>query len=63
MTFLMPKGIKLDGTNPSLITGYGGYEISITPRFRGDRLWFEIEPVPNGSPIESLHEAPGAWRR
>lgn len=41
MTILMPKGTKLDGTNPALITGYGGYDISTTPRFYGDRLWFD----------------------
>jgi prolyl oligopeptidase len=41
MTLLMPKGTKLDGTNPALITGYGGYDISTTPYFYGDRLWFD----------------------
>ena len=36
------KGLKLDGKNPTLLTGYGGFNISLTPEFVGDRyLWLE----------------------
>ena len=43
MTILMRKGTKLDGTNPTLLTGYGGYAISMTPGFIGSfgRMWFD----------------------
>jgi len=43
MTILMKKGTKLDGTNPTYLTGYGGYAISMTPGFIGNfgRLWFD----------------------
>jgi len=43
MTVLMKKGTKLDGTNPTFLTGYGGYAISMTPGFIGNfgRLWFD----------------------
>lgn len=43
MTVLMKKGTKLDGMNPTLLTGYGGYAISMTPGFIGSfgRLWFD----------------------
>lgn len=41
MTILMRKGTPLDGTHPALITGYGGYDISLTPAFYGNRLWFD----------------------
>jgi prolyl oligopeptidase len=27
------KGLKLDGTNPVILTGYGGFDLSQTPRF------------------------------
>jgi prolyl oligopeptidase len=36
------KGLKLDGHNPTLLTAYGGFNISLTPGFVGDRyLWLE----------------------
>jgi len=28
------KGIKLDGSNPVLLTGYGGFDVSTTPAYR-----------------------------
>ncbi len=43
LTILMRKGTPLNGQNPTLITGYGGYGISITPRFASsfERFWFD----------------------
>ena len=36
------KGLKLDGKNPTLLTGYGGFNVSLTPTFSGGRfLWLE----------------------
>lgn len=34
------KGIELDGSNPTLLYGYGGFDISLTPRFLTARLWW-----------------------
>ena len=36
------KGLQLNGKNPTVLTGYGGFNISLTPSFVGDRfLWLE----------------------
>ena len=29
------KGLKLDGTHPTLLTGYGGFEVSLVPSYNG----------------------------
>jgi prolyl oligopeptidase len=42
VTLIAPRGTPRDGTAPVLLTGYGGYGISLKPRFDPSRLlWLE----------------------
>lgn len=38
MIITYKKGLKLDGTNPTLLYGYGGFNISLTPSFSTSNL-------------------------
>lgn len=45
------KGLKLDGSNPTMLYGYGGFNVSLTPSFSVSNLvWMEmggVYAVPN----------------
>jgi len=42
VNILIPKGVELDGKAPCLVTGYGGYAISIEPGFNPSlRVFFD----------------------
>ncbi len=45
------KGVKLDGKNPTILYGYGGFNISLTPSFSiANAVWMEnggVYAVPN----------------
>ncbi len=59
------KGLRLDGRNPALLYGYGGFNISLTPAFDARRIpWLEaggVLAVPNlrggGEYGQEWHEA------
>ncbi|HMC09837.1 MAG TPA: prolyl oligopeptidase family serine peptidase [Pirellulaceae bacterium] len=40
------KGLKQDGTNPTILNGYGGFNIALTPRFKESTIaWLEMGGV------------------
>lgn len=43
LNIIRRKGTRLDGSNPALLTGYGGFGISTKPAFQGAnaRLWLD----------------------
>ncbi len=46
LSIIYRKGLKLDGNNPTLMEGYGGYSISITPYFMPTQIaWYELGGV------------------
>jgi prolyl oligopeptidase len=51
MFLFYKKGLKLDGSNPTLMTAYGGFDLSETPAFRDDAVvWAEhggVFAIPN----------------
>ncbi len=46
LNILRKRSLKLDGNNPTILYGYGGYGISLTPRFSPTlRVWFDAGGV------------------
>jgi prolyl oligopeptidase len=42
LNILLPPGARLDGKSPCVVTGYGGYGVSVEPRFSTSAgLWLE----------------------
>ena len=58
-----PKGMKLDGSNPTILTAYGGFEVSLTPYYDANagKLWVEQGGVYVVANIRGGGEFGPAW--
>jgi prolyl oligopeptidase len=65
VNIIMKKGTKLDGNNPTLLYGYGGYGISMTPSFLGAtwRLWLDAGGIYAVANIRGGSEYGERWHR
>lgn len=62
INILRRKGTPLDGNNPTLLTAYGGYGISLRPEFNfTDRVWFDRGGVMAIANIRGGGEYGEAW--
>ncbi|BDU71053.1 prolyl oligopeptidase family serine peptidase [Mesoterricola silvestris] len=56
------KGLVLDGTNPTLLYGYGGFDVSLTPSFSAPRVaWLEMGGVYAQPSLRGGGEYGKAW--
>jgi prolyl oligopeptidase len=64
LNILRPKGIRLDGGNPTLLTGYGGFNIALSPSFsRVSAAWLEQGGVIAVANLRGGSEFGEAWHR
>jgi prolyl oligopeptidase len=64
LNILRKKGIQLDGNNPTLLTGYGGYSINLTPSFASTRrVWFDAGGVYAVANLRGGGEYGEEWHR
>jgi prolyl oligopeptidase len=62
MFIIHKRGIELDGNNPTLLYGYGGFNVSRTPRFSVSRtVWMEMGGIIAVANLRGGGEYGEAW--
>jgi prolyl oligopeptidase len=58
------KGLKLDGSNPTILSGYGGFSVGTSPRFSASRAaWLEQGGVDVQAVLRGGDEYGEEWHR
>jgi prolyl oligopeptidase len=64
MFLFYKKGLQLDGSNPTVLTGYGGFDLNETPSFRQEAIvWAEHGGVWAAANMRGGGEFGEAWHR
>ena len=64
MYVMRPEGVELDGDLPTLLHGYGGFNVSVTPSFRAQAaLWVEAGGVFAVATLRGGSEFGEDWHR
>src|SRR5437879_13157788 len=64
LNIIFRQGMKRDGQNPTLLYGYGGYGIRMSPNFKLTRqLWFDRAGDQVGDNNRGGGEVGGAWHK
>ena len=62
MFIIHPKGLELTGDNPTILYGYGGFNVSMTPRFSSTMFpWYEAGGVYAVANLRGGGEYGSAW--
>ncbi len=62
MIITFKKGTKLDGTNPTILYGYGGFNINLSPAFSiANATWLEMGGVYAVANLRGGGEYGKAW--
>jgi len=64
LNILRKKGLELNGQNPTILYGYGGYGVSVTPGFDSTRrIWFDAGGVYAVANLRGGGEYGEAWHK
>ncbi|HZR18083.1 MAG TPA: prolyl oligopeptidase family serine peptidase [Verrucomicrobiae bacterium] len=64
LNILRKKGLELNGKNPTILYGYGGYGVSMTPAFDSTRrIWFDAGGVYVIANLRGGSEFGEAWHK